>query len=366
MDQNNSIEDYHPDKHKNVVLSEEDIDKYAQKVSENLYQIIDTERRQVAVYVNQRLTLMHWRTGKFLRESLDKQWADKYGQKIVATVSRLLTLRYGRGYTAKSLWKMMQVAAAYPDEQIVVTLSRQLTWSHFLELQSIDNPTKRLYYQQMAILHHWSVRDMRKREDDEMEYERMLIAAKPEEEQVERLQQVTLSPESIDPDLVFKSSYVVDFLGLQGRFSEKELEDAIVAQLERFIMELGNDFAFLERQKRFTVDGEDYYLDLLFYHRGLQRLIAIDLKLGRFKPQYKAQMELYLNYMQRYELRPGEKKPWGLLLCQEGNTEHLELLMMGDEDIKVAQYLTQLPPKQWFLDKLQRSIAIAAEWREEE
>jgi len=346
------------------IYTEEQLQQYALTVADEVSAIIETSRQQVAVYVNQHLTMMHWHTGACLVKRLNEAGTEKYGQKIVATVSQQLTARYGKGYNKSALTRMVKFATLYNDENFVATLSRQLTWSHFIELITISNPTKRLYYQQMAILHHWSVRDMRHKEDEEMDYERALIAAQPDDIQTRKLLEATLPDTPIDPDLVFKSSYVIDFLGLKGRFTEKQLEDAIITQLEQFIMELGSDFAFLERQKRFTIDGEDYYLDLLFYHRGLQRLIAIDLKLGRFKPQYKAQMELYLKYMERYELRPGEKKPWGMLLCQEGNTEHLELLMMGDEDIKVAQYFTQLPPKQWFLDKLQRSIAIATECTE--
>lgn len=154
---------------------------------------------------------------------------------------------------------------------------------------------------------------------------------------------------------------MVDFLGLKRGFSEEELEDAVVEQLEKFIMELGQDFAFLERQKKIPVDSIDYKLDLLFYHRRLHRLLAIDLKLGKFKPEYKGQMELYLKYLKKYEMQPGEEEPIGLLLCSEGNTEHIELLMLDEQNIKVAQYLTILPEKQWFIDKMNRSIAIARE-----
>lgn len=110
-----------------------------------------------------------------------------------------------------------------------------------------------------------------------------------------------------------------------------------------------------------SIDSVDYKLDLLFYHRRLRRLFAIDLKLGKFKPEYKGQMELYLKYLKKYEMQPGEEEPLGLLLCSEGNTEHIELLMLDEQNIKVAQYLTVLPDKQWFIDKMNRSILIARE-----
>lgn len=195
-----------------------------------------------------------------------------------------------------------------------------------------------------------------------MDYERSLIAAKPEDEIIVAL---TADNPIVNPDVTLKSSYVLDFLGLNGLYSEKDLETAIVAQLERFILELGQGFAFLERQKRISIDGTDYYIDLLFYHRKLNRLVAIDLKLGKFKPEHKGQMELYLKYLQRYEMQPHENAPIGLLLCSEGNTEHIELMMLGEDNIKVAQYLTELPEKKWFADKLIRSIEIAKGYKQE-
>lgn len=302
--------------------------------------------------------MTYWRIGAYIAGELDSIGDGRYGSKIVATVSRQLTAQFGKGYTRDAIFRMVKVARAYPDVEIVGTLSRQLTWSHFVELAQMPEPTKRLFYQQLTIANHWSVRQLRTQEDS-MAYERSLIAAKPEDDQVAALTDVTRG--EISPELIIKSSYVVDFLGLKGGYSESNLEDAVVEQLERFIMELGPDFAFMERQKRISIDATDYYLDLLFYHRRLRRLFAVDLKLGKFKPEYKGQMELYLKYLSRYEKQPAEEEPLGLLLCSEGNTEHIELLMLGEQNIKVAQYLTVLPDKQWFIDKLNRSILIAKE-----
>lgn len=151
-------------------------------------------------------------------------------------------------------------------------------------------------------------------------------------------------------------------LGLPDAFSEKDLEDAILSQIQSFIKELGSDFAFLDRQKRITVDAVDYYIDLLFFHRGRHRMVAIDLKLGKFKPEYEGQMLLYLRYLNKNERRDGEESPIGLILCSEGNTEHIEYLMLEEDNpIKVAQYYTKLPDKKLLSEKLQRAIAIAKE-----
>ena len=335
------------------------------QVSDQLYDgvtaIIDKARRQVAVYVNAHASMTFWNVGKFIIDDMDYQTYSAYGQKILATLSQRLTARYGKGYTYSALTRMMKVARLYNDREMFAMLSQTLSWSHFLELVTIEDPTKRLFYQQMGIAEHWSVQQLRDQQDG-MAYERSLIAAKPNDEIVQTLENIT--PQHTDPDVVMKSSYVLDFLGLNGLYTEKELEDAIALQLENFILELGQGFAFLERQKRFTIDGTDYKLDLLFYHRKLKCLVAIDLKLGKFKPQYKGQMELYLKYMQKYDMQPEENPPIGLLLCSEGNTEHIELMMLDEDRIKVAQYLTCLPDKQWFIDKLNRSILIAKEHSE--
>ena len=334
------------------------------QISDHLYdgvtEIIDNSKKQVAVYVNAHSSMTFWNVGKYIIEDLNYQTYSAYGQNILATLSQRLMARYGKGFTYSALTRMMKVARIYNDPEMFATLSQTLTWSHFLELITIEDDTKRLFYQQMGIAEHWSVKQLRNKQD-EMAYERSLLAVKPDDMMVKTLENI--SPHHMEPDVVLKSSYILDFLGLSGYYSEEDLENAIAKQLESFILELGQGFAFLERQKRFTIDGTDYYLDLLFYHRRLKCLVAIDLKLGKFKRQYKGQMELYLKYLEKYEMQPDENKPVGLLLCSEGNTEHIELLMLDEDNIKVGQYLTCLPDKQWFIDKLNRSILIAKEYK---
>ena len=345
----------------NEIIDSKTIDNVSNNLYTGVTNIIDHARQAVVVYVNKHANMMFWHIGQYINEDMGYKQYSAYGSKILATLSQRLTERYGKGYTYSAVTRMMKVAQCYSDEEMFATLSQTLTWSHFLELVTIENDTKRLFYQQMSIAGHWSVRQLRDKQDG-MAYERSLVAAKPEDEIVKTLERVT--PTHMEPDVVLRNSYVLDFLGLNRYYTEKELEDAIARQLEGFILELGQGFAFLERQKRFTIDGTDYYLDLLFYHRKLKCLVAIDLKLGKFKPEYKGQMELYLKYMQIYDMQPGENQPIGLLLCSEGNTEHIELMMLNEDHIKVAQYLTCLPDKQWFVDKLNRSILIAKEYSE--
>jgi predicted nuclease of restriction endonuclease-like (RecB) superfamily len=192
-----------------------------------------------------------------------------------------------------------------------------------------------------------------------MLYERTAVSRKPEAEIAEELAGLR-ETNQLSPDLVFRDTYVLDFLGLAAPYNEATLEQAIVGRVQEFILEMGQGFSFLERQKRISVDDTDYYLDLLFYHRKLRRLVAIDLKIGKFKPEYKGQMELYLRWLDRHDRQEGELPPIGLLLCSEGNTEHIELLLLDQpSDIRVAHYLTELPSKEWFQQKLHRAIELA-------
>jgi predicted nuclease of restriction endonuclease-like (RecB) superfamily len=252
---------------------------------------------------------------------------------------------------------MMKFAQTFPDFRILSTLLSKLSWSHFLTVMPIKDELQREFYITMAASENWSVRTLQEKIDG-MLYERTAISGKPDEFIRQELSNLR-DDNVLSPDLVFKSPYFLEFTGLKGMYSEKSLEDSLVAHLEQFILELGNGFSFVERQKRMIIDGEDFYLDLLFYHRRLHRLIAIDLKLGKFKAQYKGQMELYLRWLEKYEMEPDEESPLGLLLCTEGGDEQIELLQLDRSGIKVAQYMTELPPKELLQKQLQKSIIEA-------
>lgn len=261
----------------------------------------------------------------------------------------------GREFSTRNLRRMMQFAQSMPNPQIVTTLSTQLSWSHFQEVLPMKDELQREFYLTMAAEENWSIRTLRTKIDG-MLYERTAIASKPSD--FIRRELATLRNEhSISPELVFKSPYFLDFTGLKGNYSESALEDSLIEHIENFLLELGSGFTFVARQKRMIIDGEDFKVDLLFYHRKLHRMIAIDLKLGKFKAEYKGQMELYLRYLDRYEREPGEEAPLGLILCTEGNNEQIELLQLDVAGIKVANYLTELPPKEILLRQLQMSLA---------
>ena len=320
-------------------------------------QIIEAARQRVAISVNSELTLMYWHIGERINKEVLHDKRAEYGKAIVSTLSAQLVNLYGKDFNSRNLHRMMQFAREFNDFQIVSTLSTQLPWSAFLEVLPIDDALAREFYVTMAATERWSVRKLRDQMDG-MLYERTLISRKPEE--TIRAELFTARQGgSISPELVFKSPYFLDFTGLTGYYSEKDLEDMIISGMQQFLMELGNGFSFVDRQKRMIIDGEDFYLDLLFYHRKLHRLVAIDLKKTKFKAAYKGQMELYLRWLDKYERQPGEKSPLGLLLCAAGNDEQIQLLQLGETGIQVAQYYTELPDKSILKSQLQKQIEQA-------
>jgi predicted nuclease of restriction endonuclease-like (RecB) superfamily len=321
--------------------------------------LIESMRQGVARAVNASIVALYWHIGKRVQNDVLHQRRAEYGKQIVVTLSKQLTTEYGRGYSESSLSRMMRLAEVFPDDQILAALSQELSWSHFLEIIVMDDPLQRDFYAEMCRIEHWSVRTLRAKIQG-MLYERTAISKEPEE--VIRRDLTALREEDqLTPDLVFRDPYVLDFLGLTDAYGERDLEQAILRELEAFLLELGSDFAFVARQKRITVDHEDYYLDLLFYHRRLRRLVAIDLKLGRFQAADKGQMELYLRWLQEHETRPDEEPPIGLILCADRSAEHVRLLRLEAAGIRVAQYLTELPPRKVLERKLHDAIRLARE-----
>ena len=325
----------------------------------DLQSLIDATRVRVAVGINTEMVLLYWDIGERIRKEILKDERAAYGKQVVNTLSDQLVIQYGTGFTRTNLFNMIRFAEIFPDRSIIHTLCGQLSWSHFRSIIYIEDSLAREFYTEICRLELWSVRTLQAKIQG-MLFERTALSKKPEE--LARKELAALRDEDrMTPDLVFKSPYFLDFLGLEDSFSEKDLENSILRELERFILELGTDFSFVARQKRITVDAEDYYIDLLFYHRKLRRLVVIDLKLGKFKAADKGQVELYLRWLDKYDRQPGEEPPIGLILCAGSSVEHVELLELETSSIRVAEYLTELPPREVLAQKLKSAVAIARE-----
>lgn len=322
--------------------------------------IIDQARRHVATYVNVEACLMNWHVGKRIKEDVLYNQRAEYGKQILKNLSVKLTERYGTGWGTEKLKHCVRSAYLFSEDDIMYAARTQLTWTHLRSLMSLKDSLERQFYMEMCRIEHWDTRTLDEKIDSQL-YQRTAISQRPEEVIRRELKELR-EEDTLNPDIVFRSTYFLDMLGLPDVFSEKDLENSILNQLLEFIKEQGSDFTFVDRQKRITVDSEDYFIDLLFFHRGLRRLVAIDLKLGKFKPAYEGQMRLYLRYLNKNDRKPWEEEPIGLILCSEGNTEHIQYFMLDDDsDIRVAQYYTELPSKELLADRLQRAIAIARE-----
>ncbi len=307
--------------------------------------------------IDQHVSALYWRIGRRIHEEILNQQRAAYGVGIVSALGRQLEAEFGRGFSEKSIRHMLRFAAAFPDEQIVSALRRQLSWTHFKRLSYLEDPLKRDFYAQLCRVESWPTRTLEKKIDS-MLFERTALSRKPEA-LIERELRVLRDEDRMTPDLVFRDPYLLDFLGLKDNYSEKDLEAAILRDMEAFILELGLGFAFLERQKRITIDGDDYYLDLLFFHRRLRRLVVIELKLRDFKPADKGQMELYLRWLDQHERRESEDAPIGLILCAGKKEETVRLLGMEDSGIRVAAYMLEGVPREQLARKLHEAVSEA-------
>ena len=328
-----------------------------QPLFQDIRLLIDVAKSRVAGVVNAEISLLYWKIGKRVQNEVLRGERADYGKLVVRTLAQDLTEQYGRGWSTRQLWYCVHFVEVFPAFEIVNTLCSQLSWSHIRLLLGVDDELKREFYIEMASLDRWSVRQLQERMNS-MLYERTALSRKPDETIAHDLEKLR-KEDVVHPDMLLKDPYILDFLDLNDRYYEKDFEDAILRELEQFLLELGAGFSFVARQKRMPIDDEDFYLDLLFYNRKLKRLVAIDLKLGKFKHEFKSQMELYLNWLAKYEQEPDENLPLGIILCAGKQREQIELLEMSSSGIHVAEYLTELPTKELLAAKLHESIANA-------
>lgn len=323
-----------------------DADGQPEALLAELRTLIAASRERLSATVNAELTRLYWTMGERLHREVLGGARARRGEGLIAQLGASLSRDFGRGFEAKNLYRMVQFRVTFPDAEKVASLMRHLSWTHFLQLLPLKETAAREHYAQAAAAEQWSVRELR-RQIERKAFERSAIAT------TQAL--ATGAVDAASPAAVFKDPYFLDFLGLRQGYDESDLEGAILRQLEAFILELGRGFAFVERQKRMVIDGEDFYLDLLFFHRRLRRLVAVELKLGRFKAAHKGQMELYLAWLDKHERQSGEEPPIGLILCAAASREQVELLQLQRDGITVAEYWTELPPKA----ELERQLHLA-------
>lgn len=324
----------------------------------DLRELIHSARQRIATVANSTTTLLYWHLGRrLLAESLQDERAP-YGKRILATVSRELTVEFGQAFSLRSLYRAIQFCQGFTNQEIVSTLSTQLSWSHFIELLPLKDPLARDFYAGMCRIERWDVRTLRQKIGGLL-FERTALSKKPQD--VIAAEIGRLRDGQVSPDIVFRDPYLLDLLGLRGAYSERDLESAILREIEGVLLELGSGFAFVARQKRISVGSDDFHLDLLFFHRHLHRLIAVELKLESFQPGHVGQMEFYLRWLDKHERAPGEEPPIGLILCASADAEQVELLQLDAKSIRVSEYLTELPPLPLLRERLHQAIEHARE-----
>ena len=350
--------------------------------------MIEMSRRHVAVTANLARVNLYWNIGRVITQDIQKnEKRAGYGDQLVEEVARVLMIEYGQGFSARNLWDMKRfysefrilqpLPAESHSEQIRQTLSIKfrtnrilqalpaefgnsitidfnknsyLGWTHYRTLLGIEDIRKRRFYFEQSSSQRWVTRELERQIDGAL-YER--IALSRNTRKLAALEKKKGPPETVSYEDIFKDPYLLDFLGLKGAYSEKDLESSIIHNLEQFLTELGSDFCFIGRQFPMRLDDVDYFLDLLFFHRGLRCLVAIDLKLGTFSAADKGQMDLYLAWLKEHEWRDGENEPLGLILCSSKKKQHVELLLRHDpHKMQVSEYLTKLPDKRLLEERL--------------
>jgi len=335
-------------KNDNSLLSENDNGLLFSEIST----LIDHSRRIMLANARSTSIFLFWQIGKAINENILENKRADYGKKIVSLLATQLKEKYGSSFAIRNLRRMMQFAEQFPDFEIVSLATTQLTWTHITEILPLKTYEEKMFYLNEAarsLLPVIQLRNMINRKS----YERKEIA------------NTQLTSESLIPFGTFKDPYLFDVLGIADEYLEADVEEAILRELEKFILEFGTGFAFVKRQKRMIIDGRDHWLDLLFYNRELNRLVAIELKFGRFEAADNGQMKLYLGWLDKYERREGELSPIGLILCSESGREELEFLKLDRDGIMVAEYWTKLPPKAELEHKIQTLLAETRERMEQ-
>ena len=303
---------------------------------DDLRAIIAQGRGRAAAAVNAEVARTYWRIGeRIVREEQGGAARAAYGVQVLEQVGRLLSAEAGRAFSERNLYFMRQFYLAYPR---VNALRTELTWTHYRTLMRLPDE-QRAFYERVAAGGRWSSRELDK-QINSMLYERAALSRRPDE----LLRALPPGDRDIAGRDAFKDPYVLDFLGLEDTFSEKDLEAALIRNIERFLVELGTGFYFGGRQRRIAIDDEDYYVDLVFWHRELRCQVFIDLKIGALSHADIGQMQLYLAWARNHDMREGENDPIGLILCGSKKDQVVELLLAdatrpADDRIKVAQYL---------------------------
>ena len=348
-------------------MSEKMNEEFLQSVAD----VLERARKNAKAAIDLSMVYAYFETGRLIvEEEQNGLKRAAYGKYLIPELSKYLTERIGRGYSVTNLKQMRKFYQVYADDKIGQMFSDQLTnlptvstgrkfplsWSHYLKLMRIDNVDERHFYEIEATQNHWGIEEL-KRQFDSALYERLVLSRNRD-----KVMELSAKGQIIEkPQDMLKDPYILEFTGLQERaeYSETELESRLLNHLQEFLLELGKGFAFIGRQVRFTFDEQHFRVDLVFYNRLLQCFVLFDLKLGDLTHQDLGQMQMYVNYYDRYEKTAEENPTVGILLCQEKSDALVELTLPKDSNIYASKYELYLPDKKLLQEKLK-------EWAQEE
>lgn len=321
-------------------LKKSDSDIFYQKIAKLLTQA----RNSVVQTINKTMVQTYFEIGRMIvEEEQDGNIRAEYGKQVLIELSKKLTNEFGKGFSRRNLEQMRQFYLVYSKTQTVSAVFK-LSWSHYLKLMRIDNENERMFYEIEAFENNWSLRELQRQFDSAL-YERLALSR--DKTGIKKLAEKGQIIES--PKDSLKDPYILEFIGLPEslKYSESKLEQKIIDKLEHFLLELGKGFTFVGRQVRFSFDDKHFRVDLVFYNRILQSFVLIDLKIGEITHQDIGQMQMYVNYYDRFVKLDTENKSIGIILCKSKNDTLVEItLPENNEQIFASKYETVLPSKE--------------------
>jgi predicted nuclease of restriction endonuclease-like (RecB) superfamily len=344
-----------------------------------IVELLKAARSTAARNVNSIMTATYWEIGRrIIQQELKGEARANYGEQLLELLAKDLTKQFGRGFGNINLWRMRAFYRAWSEGQILSTLSKEsakllpfnnisplssnistlsagfpLPWSAYVRLLGVKRPEARVFYETEALRSGWSVRQLDRQIGSQF-YERIALS----HNKAAMLEKAEKSEpnDSVTPEEAIKDPFVLEFLDLKDEYSESDLEEALIHRLTDFLLELGDDFAFLGRQRRLRIDDTWFRIDLVFFHRRLRGLVIVDLKVSRFSYADAGQMHLYLNYAREHWMKPGENPPVGLILCTaKGAAEAHYALDNLPNKVLAAEYQTVLPDEKLIAEELERS-----------
>jgi predicted nuclease of restriction endonuclease-like (RecB) superfamily len=320
---------------------------------DDIRNILNVSRKKAKQAVNANMVEAYWNIGRLIVDFQGGEESAEYGTSLMEDISNRLTTEYGAGFDKTNLRRMRKFYLVYRNRD---TLCHDLSWSHYRALLKVDNEQARLFYEDECKKSGWGVREL-SRQINSFYFER-LLASKDKSAVIENMQDAS---KETQPTEIIKDPYVLEFLGINKfeKLYERDLEEQLINHLQEFLLELGRGFSFVGRQKRFHIDDQDYFIDLVFYNYILKCFVLIDLKVGELKHQDIGQMQMYVNYYTREMMNDGDNQPIGIILCADKSDAVVKYTLPEDnKQIFASKYMLYIPTEEEFIEEIKREREV--------